>query len=58
VANSPVRALCDVAGRSRIGVGRFTSLGGLDSVAEGFRRRQSLPFHDVVNTALGFNFND
>jgi len=60
VAVSRMRRLCDVACRSRIGAGRFKKLGGLDKVAEDLRRRQSLPFHDAVNTAamLGFNFND
>ena len=60
VALSRMRRLCDVACRSRIGAGRFKKLGGLDKVAEDLRRRQSLPFHDAVNTAaiLGFNFND
>ena len=59
VAISRVRALCDLACRSRIGMGRFKNVGGLDKVAEDIRRRQSLPFHDVVNPAvLGFSFND
>ena len=60
VALSRMRRLCDVACHNRIGVGRFKKLGGLDKVAEDLHRRQSLPFHDAVNTAamLGFNFND
>ena len=59
VAISRVRALCDLACRSRIGMGRFKNVGGLDKVAEDIRRPQSLPFHDVVNpAALGFSFND
>lgn len=59
VAISRVRALYDLACRSRIGVRRFKNVGGLDKVAEDFRRRQNLPFHDVVNpAALGFSFND
>ena len=60
VALSRVRRLCDFACHTRLGGGRFKKVGGLDKVAEDFRRRQGVPFHDAVNTAavLGFNFND
>ena len=59
VAISRVRALRDIACRTRIGKDRFKKTGGLDKVAEDLHRRQRLPFHDVVNAVLlGYHFND